>query len=53
MDIDRDFQTSEEYFEDQICQSITNEATSNDEKNDRIDEDEEEVKPPTTIKQRG
>lgn len=26
MNIDRDLQTSEEYSEDQICQSITNEA---------------------------
>jgi len=48
IDIDRDLQTSEEYF--QICQSIVSEATSNNE--EEIDESDEEeadvvVKPPS------
>lgn len=48
MNIDSDFQTSEEYSEDQICQSIANESTSiSEEKNDESDDDEEEVKPPS------
>ncbi|XP_050527813.1 tigger transposable element-derived protein 6-like [Daktulosphaira vitifoliae] len=48
MNIDSDFQTSEEYSKDQICQFIANESTSiNEEKNDEGDYDEEEVKPPS------
>ncbi|VVC36588.1 DDE superfamily endonuclease domain [Cinara cedri] len=43
-----DLQTSEEYSDDQICQSIANESTSiSEEKNDESDGDEEEVKPPS------
>ncbi|KAL4121290.1 hypothetical protein QTP88_013834 [Uroleucon formosanum] len=49
MDIDRDLQTSEEYSEDQICQSIINEITNNnDEENDESDEEVDiVVKPPS------
>ncbi|KAL4096621.1 hypothetical protein QTP88_021540 [Uroleucon formosanum] len=49
MDIDRDLPTSEEYSEDQICQSIINEITNNnDEENDESDEKVEVVvKPPS------
>lgn len=49
MDIDRDFQTFKKYSEDQICQSITNEAISNNEGEDD-ERDEEEVKPPSNKK---
>lgn len=50
MDIDRDLQTSEQYSEDQIYQSIINEITNNnDEENDESDEEEVDVvvKPPS------
>jgi len=52
MDIDRDLQTSEEYSEDQICQSIINEITNNnDEENDESDEEVDVVvKPPSNKK---
>ncbi|CAI6374557.1 unnamed protein product [Macrosiphum euphorbiae] len=48
MDIDRDLQTSEEYSEDQISQSIINDE-DNDEENDESDEEEVDVvvKPPS------
>ncbi|CAI6372202.1 unnamed protein product [Macrosiphum euphorbiae] len=48
MDIDRDLQTSEEYSEDQISQSIINDK-DNDEENDESDEEEVDVvvKPPS------
>lgn len=47
MDIDHDIQTSEEYSENQIGQSITNKATSNNE-GEGEESDKKEVKPHQT-----